>query len=66
MNKIRQYCVQTRNLETDETNLYLVKANNIYEVFKYIGLIPNDTDPNASYKTKASIKIEVLYSEPVD
>ena len=66
MNKIRQYCVQTHNLETDETNLYLVKANNIYDVFKYIGLIPNDTDPNASYNTKASIKIEVLYSEPVD
>lgn len=66
MKKTLQYCIQTRNLETGETNLHLLKANSIYEAFKQIGVIPADVDPNAAYKLTVAIKIEVLYSEPVD
>ena len=63
---LRAYCIQTTNLKTNETKVNLFKATDIQSALKVIGLIPQDTDPNVTSQTKSDLKLDVLYSEPVD
>lgn len=63
---LRAYCIQTTNLKTNETKVNLFKAPDIHSALKFIGLIPQDTDPNATSQAKSNLKLDMLYSEPVD
>lgn len=63
---LRAYCIQTTNLKTNETKVNLFKATDIQSALKFIGLIPQDTDPSVPSQTQCDLKLDVLYSEPVD
>lgn len=61
---MKVYCIQTTNLKTNETKVNLFKAPDIHSALKFIGLIPQDTDPNVSSQAKSNLKLDILYSEP--
>lgn len=63
---LRAYCIQTTNLKTNETKVNLFKATDIQSALKFIGLIPQDTDTRVPSQTQCDLKLDVLYSEPVD
>ena len=62
---LRVYCIQTTNLKTNDIRVNLLKAPDIHSALKFIGFIPQDTDPNVPSQAKSDLKLDILYSEPV-
>lgn len=62
----RQYCIQVLNLTTGKSSLFICKADNVYEALKTSNVIPKDTDITTNGKWETNVKLETIYSEPVD